>query len=349
MKYINIFYISIIVIAGLLFLLQKTHKSNIISFYGYAENKETEINFNHPVQVKKIHVSPGQKVKKDTPILDVIRIENKSQFADQQYKIDGIHADKRIWQTKLNGAIKLLREEKAIKLSEISQQKKKLIGEQQFGEKLYEGLSSIDRPTQANTTIQSELQALEEEYQKISQLYDQKITNKEEELSIGSRPFDSEISRLQDQKIHEQKQELIEISMIAPKDGLVGNVYCKEEEHFTSYKTLLSLYEPNPSIIKGFVQEDFIMQINLNDSILVRSTKDQELKYYGKVIGLGSRIVEIPSRLRKREDHKTYGREIVVSIPEKNQFLQKEKTILELITDDTATNNITNNTLSSSQ
>lgn len=347
MRHINIFYISILLIAGLLFFLQKTHKSNIISFYGYAENKETEINFNHPVQVKKIHVSPGQQVKESTPLLDVIRIDNKNQFLDQEYKIDGIYADKNIWQSKINGQIKILEEERSLKLSEINRQKDKLISEQEFGKNLYEDLSTINLTSKSNKSSQEQLQAIEEEYQKVAQLYAQKIKNKKEELSIGSKPYESEISRLKNQKIHEEKQELIEISMIAPKDGLIGNVYCKEEEHFTSYKTLMSFYEPNPSIIKGFIQEDFIMQINLEDSILVRSTKDLQLQYYGKVIGLGSRIVEIPSRLRKRTDIKTYGREIVVSIPKQNEFLQKEKTILELINSEDVTQNTTTNSLSS--
>ncbi len=345
MKYINLFYIAILMIAVSLFLLQKKHKSNIISFYGYAENKETEINFNHPVQVKKIHVLPGQQIKKDTPILDVIRKENDIKFIDQDYKKEGILAEKKIWINKIEGQIKLIKEEKSIELSAITNRKNNLISDREFTNELYEGLKSVTKPSQNNTTIADELQTLEEEYQRVSKLYDQKIKNKEEELSIGNRPYDSEIERLSQEKLHDETQSSIEISMIAPKDGLIGNIYCKEEEHFTSYKTLLSFYEPNPSIIKGFIQEDFIMQINLEDKIVVKSTKDENIKYNGKVIGLGSRIVEIPPRLRKREDIKTFGREIIVSIPEQNQFLQKEKTILELVSsmpieDDSATNTI---------
>jgi len=349
MKYINIFYISIILIAVSLFLIQKTHKSNIISFYGYAENKETEINFNHSVQVKKIHVSPGQQVKKDTPLLDVVRIDTKSQFSDQQYKIDGINAERKIWQTKIEGQIKLLREKKAIRLAEIMSRKDKLLTESQFGKELYEGLESIKQPTLSNNITEKQLINIEEEYQKASRLYDQDIKNKEDELAIGNNPYESEINRLNDQKRHNENQELIDISMIAPKDGLVGNVYCKEAEHFASYKTLLSFYEPNPSMIKGFIQEDFITEIQLEDSILVISTKDQQINYYGKVIGLGSRIVEIPPRLRKRTDIKTYGREIIVSIPEENKFLQKEKTILELISSNNTERITTTNSISSSR
>ena len=47
-------------------------------------------------------------------------------------------------------------------------------------------------------------------------------------------------------------------------------------------------------------------------------------------MGMGSRIIEIPDRLRKNPTFKTYGREIQVEIPSDNQFLQKEKVILKL-------------------
>jgi len=148
--------------------------------------------------------------------------------------------------------------------------------------------------------------------------------------SLSAQSFISEINRLNYEKTIKEENQKIEISLTAPKDGLIGNVYCEEQEHFSSYKTMLSLYEPNPSIIKGFIQEDFITQVVLNDSISIRSSKDNNIKYGGKVIGLGSRIVEIPSRLRKRPDIKTFGREIIVSIPKENEFLQKEKAVLEL-------------------
>ena len=331
MKYFNFLYLLILLAGGALFLLQKNHKSSIISFYGYAENKETEINFNYPVQVMKIHVSPGQLIQKDAPLIDVSRIQTKQIIQDQTYKIDKISAEKKIWKTKVEGQIKLLEEEKEAELALISKKKEKILMDRSFNETLYEQLESINAPEQSNTQSEKQLAMLQEEYDNTVKIYDQRITNKREELQIGSQPYNAEIRRLSFEKDREKEQALVELSLTAPDDCLIGNVYCKESEHFNSYKTLLSVYEPNPSIIKGFIQEDFIMRISLNDSILVKSTKDKNLMYQGKVTGLGSRIVEIPSRLRKRPDIKTYGREIIVSIPKENQFLQKEKTVMELL------------------
>ena len=45
----------------------------------------------------------------------------------------------------------------------------------------------------------------------------------------------------------------------------------------------------------------------------------------GDVVGVGSRIVEYPVRLRKRQDIQIWGREVLIKIPENNAFLLGEK------------------------
>jgi hypothetical protein len=49
----------------------------------------------------------------------------------------------------------------------------------------------------------------------------------------------------------------------------------------------------------------------------------------GVISGLGHRIIEIPERLRKIPELRTYGREVLIEIPNNNHFLQKEKVLLQ--------------------
>jgi len=118
------------------------------------------------------------------------------------------------------------------------------------------------------------------------------------------------------------------LDILAPSDGLIGNIPCKEGENFPSFKTFINFYERNPTIVKGFVHESLILQVKVGDSLLVSSTLHPEQHITGIVTGLGSRIVEIPERLRKMPDIKTYGREVLIAIPAENNFLQKEKVML---------------------
>ncbi|MEL6717501.1 MAG: hypothetical protein AAFP82_02170 [Bacteroidota bacterium] len=331
MKYINVFYIVVVLCGVGLWQLQSNFKEEILSFYGFAENKETEINFNYSVVVRKIHVLPGQSVKKGTPLLDLYRNPTKENMVDQPFKVATLRAKQNAWQTELLGEVEVLKTQKAQKLSEITASIEKLKSEKALQASLFEGLESLEKGKPQNTQLDQNILALEEEYQLTETLFDQKIANKQATIKAGNSPYQAEINRLESEQSFEANQKVIDIQLLAPMDGVIGDIYCKEAEHFPAFKNLLSFYEPNPSMIKGFIQEDLILEVALQDSFLVRSTKDPELTYRGKVTGLGSRIVEIPERLRKLPNLKTYGREVLISIPSENELLQKEKTILELI------------------
>jgi hypothetical protein len=123
----------------------------------------------------------------------------------------------------------------------------------------------------------------------------------------------------------EEGQKVLPFIVKAPAAGIVGNIEVREAEHVQSFQTLLSFYEPHSSIVRGYVHEDQTARVALDNQLQVYSLKEEGLTYHGKVIGLGSRIVEIPTRLRKLPDFKTYGREVIVEISPQNVFLQKEK------------------------
>ncbi len=148
---------------------------------------------------------------------------------------------------------------------------------------------------------------------------------------MGKNPYRERVSRLQAELKFDQDHRIQPITVTAPSDGLVGNIHCKEAEHISSFQTLISFYEPHPQFIKGYVHEDLLLKVSVGDTFLIKSIKDEALAYKGVVTGLGSRIVEIPERLRKMPDVRTYGREVSVKISPDNTFLQKEKVALELL------------------
>lgn len=303
----------------------------VVTFYGFAENKETEINFNYSVAVGQIHVSPGQFVQKDEPLLDMYRIKSKETLTDQPFRIKALRAKERSWKTDKEGDIKLIRTKKRLELEQIAADIQALQEEKKFQASLYEGLKSVENRQPNHKIIDAKIIALQKERGLVIETFDQEIANIKAEINVGISPYQEEINRLEAEQAFDEANKTIDLQLTAPTDGVIGNIYCKEAEHIPSYKTLISFYEPNPSLVKGFVQEDLMLHVALKDSFLIRSTKDATTFCYGVVTGLGSRIVEIPERLRKVPDYKTYGREILVSIPKQNNFLQKEKVILEFI------------------
>jgi len=331
MRYFNVFYGFVILTGLFLWRMNVSMNQTVVTFYGFAENKETEINFNYSVAVGQIHVSPGQLVQKGEPLLEMYRIQSKETLPDQPFRIKELQAKERSWKTDKGGDIKLIRTKKRLKLEQIAADIQQLQEEKKFQASLYEGLKSVENKQPNYKVIDAKIAALQKERGLTIETFDQEITNIKDEINVGTSPYQEEIKRLLAEQAFDEANKTIDLQLKAPTDGVIGNIYCKEAEHIPSYKTLISFYEPNPSLVKGFVQEDLILQVALQDSFLIRSTKDASTFCYGVVTGLGSRVVEIPERLRKIPDYKTYGREILVSIPKQNNFLQKEKVILEFV------------------
>lgn len=333
MKYINVYYIAIIGFGFLLWNLNKQHGGEIASFYGFAENKETEINFNYSVVIGDIKVRPGEFVKEGTPLIDLYRIKAKEVMADESYKIADLRAKETIWKTKMENDLKELGLKKKLEVDKITTAIQKIKEQIAFDQSLYKDLKTVQNSEKKYAPLSSKIVALERELDFVESSYANQVKAIEVELSIGKNPYTIAVERLQAEQQFSEATKKQFSQITAPTDGVIGNIHCKEAEHIPSYKTLVTFYEPNPTLVKGFVHEDLLLHVSLQDTFLIRSTKNPEMKCKGEVIGLGSRIVEIPERLRKIVGIKTYGREVLVAIPPYNQFLQKEKVILEFMND----------------
>ncbi len=202
----------------------------------------------------------------------------------------------------------------------------------EYKNSLVNKLKSIEMDSSIYKPLDDEIHMLTTQKERIAASYRQRIAGIKKETKTGANPFKSGISLLQAEQEFEETHKIQNITVLAPHDGLIGTITCKEEEHIPSFKALLTFYEPHSSIVEGFVHEDLFMKVNIGDHFEVSSLKDATISYDGKVVGLGSRIVEIPSRLRKNPDFKSYGREVMVEISNQNQFLQKEKVSLRFVT-----------------
>lgn len=327
-KRINWFYVAMITMGITLFMVLSPGVHTDLSFYGFAESNETEINYNHPVVVDRILVTPGQAVKAGDILMHLSRRKSKETLEDQSFRIGELKAEEAVWQQRKENELAQLQLDKQIKLSEINAEIQQAEKELDFKRSLSENLKSIRSAPSNYKPLEEELKALRAEKRHIIRAFDLKIKGLRKEIKMGNSPYKEQIKRLTAEQDFEVSQRVQQIIVTAPADGLVGNILCKEEEHIPSYRTLLSFYEPHSSIIKGYVHEDLTLKVNIGDNFKVASLKDPDINYSGRVIGLGSRIVEIPTRLRKIPDVKSYGREVLVEITKRNGFLQKEKVSL---------------------
>ncbi|MDB4443485.1 MAG: hypothetical protein P8M17_12365 [Saprospiraceae bacterium] len=330
MKKFNLVYLMFFLVVGLIWQLNNRYGKHTVMFYGFAETKETEINLDHPVEVNRLLVTPGQKVKKGELLAKVTHSTFSLKLNNISHSMDELRLEENIWKADIRTSISRLEAQKVVKESEINSQIRQLEMEIEINRSLLEGLKSIDVTETTVNPRAAKIANLKEEQELVIKPLEVQIARLKEELESSNSPKRIQIRKLQeDQKFYTEEKD--GLSIFAPKDGLIGNIYCKEKENISSFNTLISFYEENPTMVKGYVHENLILEVTVGDTLEAISTQHPEHKCQGVITGLGSRIVEIPDRLRKNPDLKTYGREVLISIPPTNFFLQKEKVILNLL------------------
>lgn len=330
MKRYNFIYIVGFLMLCLLGYMTLSIQSESAFFYGFAENKQTEISHNRSVLVSKIHVKNGQEIKKGDLLLEVIDEEIDLKIGELEIAKSTIDVNSQSKIQEIKNKISQIQTSRNANIAKLKSDIIELEKEISHNESLYEGLKTIQKNQDSYQSPDNvKLSFLKESLVNIEQAMEREINEQKQLLSRVTKPGQLK-SKSIDAELDHFKMIEEHLSIYAPFDGLVGTISCKEGENISSYSSLLDLYKHNPTQVKGFVHESMILEVAIGDKLEVASTLHPEIKVTGEVIGLGSRIVEIPERLRKMADYKTYGREVVIEIPAENRFLQKEKVLLNI-------------------
>ena len=330
MKRINILYIGAIFLAGILYIMSLSMQSKSVFFYGFAENKQMEINHIEDVRVGKIHVTNGQAVKKGDLLLEVLNGNIPLKIEGLKLEKEAIDEDTDAKKANINTRISELRFNASSSIASLENKIVELEKKIELSKSLYDGLKSVKSE---GADIQSEdmikIENLRSNIANIKSKTNLEIENQKRLLAALNKPQQIKSSILDTELAHFEKKSEMQ-SIYAPSDGLIGTISCKEGENISGFSSLMNFYNHNPTQVKGYVHESMILEVEVGDKLEVASTLHPDINITGEVIGLGSRIVEIPERLRKIADFKTYGREVLIKIPSDNRFLQKEKVMLNI-------------------
>lgn len=328
-KILNPLYLLAIILAVMLYnYSQKSNESSDL-FFGFAENKETEINLDYPVKVNKIMVKPGDFIEAGTQMASLTQLALDKEINDEQLRINELTSEFSTKKNDIESEIKVLESEMQKATNDIKVDIAKIEAEMTYKESLKSGLKTIDiKPGEESKLIyESKIAALQEKSRNISLTYQTKINSKKLRIEDERGIYSSAVKR-HNSDVGFAQEKLKKLDLKAPSNSLVGNVHIKEGEYISSFKTMVTLYEPNPTLVAGFVHESMIVNVEVGDKFTIKSALNPGNSCTGVVTGMGSRIVEIPERLRKIADLKTYGREVLITIPSDNKFLQKEKVII---------------------
>lgn len=330
MKKLNPLTLVFSLVLAYIIIFNWNHYSEVMVFYGFANNQELNINLENSAKVKSILTSPGQRVSKGDILIQVTRSSIAVSQSDINHDISKLESQYHLWESELKNSLLTLRAQKTERKNELESAISKLESEMKINETLIKDIESIDQVKDHNGSYprKIQLEGLKKDLRLSMNTFDSAIYKIQKELSSTDNPIKIQIAKLGN-NLEFVNEEESNLNIAAPNDGVVGSILCKIGENIPAFSPYLTIYEEVPTHVKGYVLETMIPNIETRDSIKVQSVSHPGLSISGVVSGLGSRIIEIPSRLRKNPNYTTYGREIEIRIPPQNPFLQNEKVILK--------------------
>ena len=302
-------------------------KNNTSGFYGYTENKETQINVDQSSVVQHIFVSPGQIVKKGQLLIELNKSNIDKDITNMDLALEELKYKSALNVSELMTSMEKIETEKKQKISalsnEISEEESRLAYNKAL---VKEVLTSSPPSTKIVLPAEAKIASLKKELADNELAYDKLLLSYKNLISKTSPTKALSATIVNNKNFLLAEKEKLKI--YAPFDGIVGNINCKEFEFVPSHSTLISFYELHPSSVVAYIHESLSLSINVGDSISVQSSLHSDHLSKGVVVGKGHRIVEIPERLRKLPEYKTYGMEVFISLDKENRFLQKEVVLL---------------------
>lgn len=143
----------------------------------------------------------------------------------------------------------------------------------------------------------------------------------EDLLGIQIRSLEKELKLL-----YTEKEELY---IFCSFDGYVGPVNFKNGESVSPFETILSVHDKTPTKIKAYIHENNADKVS-NDLKVNVSTISGKRGVTGKILNVGTQIVEFPERFLRSTGQKLWGREVTVEIPVGTDLLLGEKVFIEL-------------------
>lgn len=308
----------------------------VIRLYGIADAKETVINSAYAVEIKHIYVVTGQAVKNSDTLVIVSSPELERKLSDAEHALSEVKIRLSTQNTQSRSEIKRLRATQDEKISAIKAELAELEAQYAINKKLMSELHNLKNSDKqigddSISPMRVRIEGLKKELALVSSPAQIQIDQINQSLA-SDEPLSEQVKRLQSelQVYIAEKSRLV---ILANEDGVVGTVHFKDGEKVLPFAPILTFHTTAPSYVQGFIHENVYGKVDKGQKVIVKSIAKNNYSMEGEVVGIGSRIVEYPVRLRVRPDVQVWGREILILLPKDNGFLLGEKVLITPKTD----------------
>ncbi|MCB9495982.1 MAG: efflux RND transporter periplasmic adaptor subunit [Fibrobacteria bacterium] len=291
-------------------------------FRGIAEDGKQVVSFAAAVEVIGIDVQPGQSVEVGDTLARVRNPELTQRITEILHTIEDASGDATMNSAESRRRIAQIRAETRIRQASYLGEIRVLEEQRQRNQKLVSGFKALGvvSPDTNGIAIDDRIQSLRHQIEVEDAGMRAQVALLEGTKGDLSRLAASRKDALQAElaMLREEESRLVVVSATS---GVVDSIHFQVGEKVSPFAPILAISGHRPTFVRGYIQESLHLDLAAGDSVEVVSSGARTRKVPGRVVGLGSRIVELPPRLWKVPDYPVWGREVVVKIPADNQLL----------------------------
>jgi len=302
------------------------------SFHGIAQTSEVIVNSESAVEIKSIKVVEGQSVKQGELLVELSSPEQVLKINQISHQLQQIKAQKGLNKTEIISKIRQLRAEKISTTSAINFQIRQLETQYQINRELTSSLKSIaddkkSRKRKLTNPVTIRIESLKKELALSINPINIQISLLRKTLKNSGSPLKIQVEKLE-KELELLKEENSKLSIYSKITGIIGGINFKVGEVVAPFEPILSTYIKTPSFIKGYIHENLHTKIAVGQKVKIISIADPNNTITGTVVGVGTKIVEYPARLRKRPDFQVWGKDVMIQIANQNSFTLGEKVLI---------------------
>lgn len=299
-------------------------------FRGVAEDAKQIVSSEVAVEILSVDVQSGQVVEAGDTLVHLRSPELALRIAEIQHDIQNASGDANLNRAESLRRIAELRAAFQARRAEYEGEIRTLEAQRRHNRDLIAGFRAMGMGA-ADTSgmeIQDRIKALRSQIQAEEAGMRSQIA-----LLEGSRGESGRLAISRNEALaaelallREQEQRLL---IRATSAGVVDSINYRPGEKVSPFAPILTVSGHRPTLVRGYVHERVRTNLATGDSVVVRAVGMRSAKIPGVVVGMGSRIMELPPRLWKVPTFPMWGREVIVRIALDNPLLQGEMVTVE--------------------
>ncbi len=309
---------------ALLVYITTLNQSKVDKFMGLTANKEHIINFPYPVQLEKVYVLPGQKVKKGELLAELVRADLISKTNILNSKIDELKAKILTEIETINREIQSLDIKHQVEISKLDMQIKQAKLELKTNKRLLQDVAGSGNSS--FSALSYEITSLKQAKNSAETIYLNQKEHLKKQLEQVNSPFVAQLDKLLEEKrVLSEKED--RFTVYAQMDGKIGLISHSENSQVKPFDPLFTIYSKYPEFVTGYIHEDIINELSVGQRVAITSsnkTDSSKTLTYGTIKSIENRIEEIPEKLKRYKIMPLWGYKVFISIPENSLQLGKK-------------------------